>query len=268
MGDIYLSSKDLRSCKPMSFNGYNNGGMIYRYDDGLLMKVYGINSSYLIDTLEYNVDTLLNIGHIENVIMPLCKVYIDGEFKGICMDEVKDATNLYTIIENPKISLNARISYAKQLRYALHNLHQNNVVIGDMHLDNIIVNDQSAYFVDMDSARCKEDILLPSLYYLKQTVSDPYIRIENKDTDNFKLAVIALSMIYQVNFEQPIRDRKIGQYIMDDVRECLPDDLKDSYAYPINMEEYLDKLLHLITTGNYENDRNKILRLKDINRVR
>lgn len=82
-------------------------------------------------------------------------------------------------------------------------LHKCDILVGDMHAQNIMFNGQDGYIVDLDEVRFMEEDAhkFDSAYRLQFDDDSPIIDEESYYTDNVKATVCALSLLYGVDFE-------------------------------------------------------------------
>ena len=80
-------------------------------------------------------------------------------------------------------------------------LHKCDILVGDMHAQNIMFNGQDGYIVDLDEVRFKEDANKFESTYKLQSEDGTVIDEESYYTDNVKATVCALSLLYGVDFE-------------------------------------------------------------------
>ncbi|MGI6329246.1 MAG: hypothetical protein ACOXZR_00090 [Bacilli bacterium] len=261
MKKINLTENELNKLSSFVVGGYNIGGNIYQFDEETLLKIYDSNYSP-IAIRENNIDYLINIAKIDNAILPLEKVYINDKFRGFRMWEVKEAKRLYEVIEDDSLNINKRIKYARTLLKTLKEIQKNNIVLGDIHLDNFIHNEKDVYFVDMDGIR-NGDLYTQSLYYIQPTTKESHLRWEDKNTDNAKMALIFLSLLYKVNYEKPIREKETSYCNLEELGNKLPSHLKEAlYFSNINLGGYLEYLISEVKSERYERDREKVLDIK------
>ena len=98
-------------------------------------------------------------------------------------------------------------------------LHKHDILIGDMHAQNIMFNSEDGYIVDLDEVRFLEEDAgkFDSVYHL---VSEDGTVIEEESfyTDNVKATVCCLSLLYGVDFEDIMHH---GTLKIADLRESI-----------------------------------------------
>lgn len=82
-------------------------------------------------------------------------------------------------------------------------LHKCDILVGDMHAQNIMFNGQDGYIVDLDEVRFIDDDAhkFETAYKLQVDEDGTLIDEESCYTDNVKTTVCALSLLYGVDFE-------------------------------------------------------------------
>lgn len=82
-------------------------------------------------------------------------------------------------------------------------LHKCDILVGDMHAQNIMFNRQDGYIVDLDEVRFMEEDAhkFETAYKLQIDEDGTLIDEESYYTDNVKTTVCALSLLYGVDFE-------------------------------------------------------------------
>ena len=82
-------------------------------------------------------------------------------------------------------------------------LHKCDILVGDMHAQNLMFNPQDGYILDLDEVRFKDedDYKFDVAYQLRMDDESPIMEIDSFYTDNVKATVCALSLLYGVDFE-------------------------------------------------------------------
>lgn len=170
--------------------------ILYRENERLL-KVF--NRNVLNDELKSQILFNHNIKHIDNIILPTELYYEDNNLRGYYMPFIK-AINIEDFFnEEIFISVETRIKIIKDLSNALKSIH-NYLILGDIHLGNILLDKDNGYITDLDYAKPFFKIEEPvSKYYL---INKSNVELPNSfNTDINKLFIIILSILFQVNLE-------------------------------------------------------------------
>lgn len=199
---MQLSSKELNKLEKLFTLGLNVESDLY-INKRLLYKIYKQGVDF--KTKEENINIIMNLQHIDNCIWPKDKIYIDDKFSGIVLDYKKGFKNLAEVYGN--FDLKKAINMGNQLSIALKQIHDNGLIYGDIHGDNIITDCNNSYFCDLDGMKMnianKERLPLFTIMYNDRS---PAI-LDNQTTDNIKLLMHILSAIYGYDFEYLLRTR-------------------------------------------------------------
>ena len=199
---MQLSSKELNKLEKLYTLGLNVESDLY-INKRLLYKIYKQGVDF--KTKEENINLIMNLQHIDNCIWPKDKIYIDDKFSGIMLDYKKGFKNLAETYN--KFSLKQAINMGNQLSMALKQIHNNGLIYGDIHGDNIITDYNNSYFCDLDGMKMNIDNdERMTLYTIMYNDRSPAI-LDNQTTDNIKLLMYILSAIYSYDFEYMLKMR-------------------------------------------------------------
>lgn len=180
--------------------GLNVESKLY-IDNDLLYKIY--DEDIPLEEREKNIDRIINLNYIDYCLWPKEKIYINAKFSGIVSDYKKNYSNLTDVYK--QFNFEQAINMGNQLSNALKQIHKENLIIGDIHGDNIITNGENSYFCDLDGMKMDiENKNKMSLYTIMYNDRSPEI-LDNQITDNIKLMVYILSTIYKYNFENILK---------------------------------------------------------------
>lgn len=203
-------------------NEPTNGGNLY-LEDGILYKFFEDNRSF-IDEKERNVLYFKN----NPLFSPKIGItfYEGTEFLGFSQEFIPGCKTFKDAIGDESISYDNKVSAINGVFSKMRTLHENGVLVGDMHSRNIIFNASDGYIVDLDEVRFKgvDDFKFEELYQLKIDENSPHIKVANEYTDNVKATVSALSLLYGVDFEELIHDKILRVDELKDAIEAVISD--------------------------------------------
>lgn len=187
-------------------DGTNNGGNLF-LDEGLLYKVY--ENNYCTKDKEQNLLLLKSAQFFPPKIMEL--FYDDTQVVAYSQEFIPNAVTF-------KEGINENLSYLRKAQIIsdvfckLRILHENNIYIGDVHSRNLVYNDEGGFIVDLDEIRTKESdrMKFTEYYYIRKDSSSPMM-ISSKYTDNIKLTISALSLLYNFDFEKIAKDGSLDR---------------------------------------------------------
>lgn len=181
MDTIKVSDKILKE-KP-KYTGYESH--IYELD-GFLLKVFHTDEIAVLNNKQAKLEILHSLD-IEDV-KPIYLAEINGKIKGYFMEELSD----YQVLDLFQEKDSNKLETLKIILEKLKVLHQNNIVFGDMNLNNILVKGDSICFCDLDNAKIDSfdfDVLnYCQQLYLKVFDSDKYL-------DNYLFNLLTISYL-------------------------------------------------------------------------
>lgn len=129
---------------------------------------------------------------------------------GYSMEFIPGCITFKDAIVEEDISHDDKLKAINGIFSKLKLLHKCDIIVGDMHSQNIMFNSQDGYIVDLDEVRFLGDDpgKFDSAYHL--VLDDgTVIEEENFYTDNVKTTICALSLLYGVDFEDIMHHGKI-----------------------------------------------------------
>lgn len=188
------------------------------HDNEYLYKIYRSLGPVELVNKKEKVSILADGKKLDNVILPRLEVKEKCFFVGYGMDYVKNATNLYDYFDKCD-DINELLGIVYNISLTLRNIHSDprNIVVADLHFDNILVDDKGEhYFIDFDGSKIGDipNECIPGL--LKKYIDDYNINLTTMSelTDRFCLVLSLL-------------DRLIAKFRID-----------DEYDYDKNAEKF------------------------------
>lgn len=183
-----------------------------------LYKIFGDNS--FITEKNRNIDFLMqekifNTPNIET------KLFKGNEFCGYIMDYIPNAkTFRQAIKENIKEEL--KVKAIKDVYEVMKYLHAKDIYLGDIHSDNMLITKDNGYIVVLEEIRFPGDeFKFKQCYLIRPNNLEYRINIPSKYTDNIKLMICSLSLLFNKDFEMFI----------------------DPKSYEINLEKFYHELI-------------------------
>ena len=204
---INIARKELDNLPVISASGHNNGGTIYIKDDETLYKVFH-NRYFFIDEKERNADFLIKASL--SCPKPIDKIYIDGEFYGYSQPYIKNAKSFLAAIKEKAEGIDKK-TIISDVFNQLQELHQYDVYLGDIHLDNFIFDESHGYIIDLDDIRFKgiDDFKFTEFYLLQNNKNSNMQKIADEKSDIMKTFICCLSFYYNTNLEQLVIDEGV-----------------------------------------------------------
>ena len=197
---IVINEEELKYMKKLPVKCFNNGGIIYIKDNETLYKIYDF--LIFMKEREQNVDYMIEKGYIENSGTPKEKIVTEkGEFIGFAMKYYKDCISFREMIDEKNITFQEKKQYIKDVYEQMRKLHEIDIIVHDIHLDNMIANNRG-HLIDLD------EIVLPGneykfkqYYTISKSKNEPFLNICTIKTDNIKTTLNSLSILYNLDFE-------------------------------------------------------------------
>lgn len=189
---------------------HNNGGTLF-VKDGRLYKVYD-SVSYFVEEKQRNIEFIKN-NHIPNTPIIYELLYKDNNFNGYIMQYLEDT---YTLRNGMflEVADEDKISIIKDIYTTLKYLHNLDITLGDIHMDNFLFKDNHGYVIDLDEIRFKgDDFKFRECYVVRETKDSKYDKRPSKISDNIKVAICCLSFLYKIDFEAII-----SKYSLEEVK--------------------------------------------------
>lgn len=197
-----ISVDELKVLRKFNVGGdtFNTGGIIYNYSDDILYKVVG--EYFFVDEVERNIDLQIR-EHINNTPYIYDKLYINNDFIGYSMEYLKNCFTFRRAIYL-HIDFNVSVNVVKDIYKVIKYLHSKNILLGDIHMDNYMINNRGiGYVVDLDYMLFPDDLYkFQDLYYIKLKSDGNVIRINDIRTDNIKSMICSLSLIFGIDLER------------------------------------------------------------------
>lgn len=195
-----VTNEDIKRLEPFQLqsNSFQTGGTIYHYNDML----YKILSEYFFkDEIMRNVDFQIE-NHIPNSPYIYEKIFLHGNFYGYSMEYLENAI---TFREASKycFDIDKCLGIVHDIYTGVRFLHDRDILLGDVHMDNLMVDDKGhGYLIDLDHMLFPgDDYKFNTLYSLKYS-HDGYRNIKSsKKTDNIKVMLCCLSLMFGVDIE-------------------------------------------------------------------
>lgn len=206
---------------------------LYKENDRLL-KVF--KASILNDELKNQVIFNHKIGHIFNTILPNELYYKNNNLCGYYIPYIKPI-NLEKFFNGEiYIPVEHRITIVKDLFNALKEIHKY-LIVGDIHLGNILINISSGFIIDLDYAKSIFSLEEPiSKYYI---VNSNYFELPNSfNSDINKLFIASLSILFQVNLECFLYSScSTNDELVKFLLKTLPNSYLSEFAYDLKKHE-------------------------------
>ena len=188
---------------------------VFKYLDSQEDSTIMSKKLYTVTTL----DTLKDYKNIEELIIPDSIIYVDGNIAGLAMPIIYNHRNLGVLINNPKIDLQTKLFYLKQMGDILDKVQRvkipnNKLQFGDLNEFNFIIDqDNKVKAVDLDSSYLGVGEPLNMAYYLlknqyikslpdKYKTTDSDIVIPTDNTDLYCYNMILLNALSKENFHR------------------------------------------------------------------
>ena len=188
-------------------NHHNSTGIIY-IDENKLYKI--VNSQYFFPKeFERNIDYLIN-NNIPNTPKIYEKIYLNKEFYGYVAEYIKDGLTFREAINNDvNINEKNRIKAIIDIHKTLKTLHANNILLGDIHLDNFLIKDNHGYIIDLDYMRfIGEEFKFATCYDIKRKDNTNKITFASVYTDIVKTMLTSISLLIRMDLESLISKKE------------------------------------------------------------
>lgn len=260
--DIKTSYFKLYMLPKLTVTGHNNGGFLYVKDNYTLYKIFH-NLNYNINKRERNIDFLID-KNVRNGILPINKIYMNNKFVGYSQQYIKHAKTFRDELFENNMKFNNKIKIINDIFLALNDIHKYNVYIGDIHIDNLLYKDGCGYLIDYDDIRFSRQDKFKQYYFIRYNSFEMPID-ENKNTDNIKMTISAISFLFNYNFEPFVRKCGIDPMLnlidkMDINNNCKSNIYSNLSNYDGDLE-YFNLCLNDFYEEEIENSKKKILTL-------
>ncbi len=239
---INLTSEELQRYKKLktSDEHHNNNGTIYIDEDKKIIYKLIDTEYFFPDETSRNIDYQID-NPIPNTPVILDKLSIDGKYSGYVMTYIENSISFRDALSKQipeEKRIKAIIDIYKTLRY----LHSNNITLGDIHMDNFLINEDGGYIIDLDYMR------FPGDEFKFQTCYDVIVNNKkhtrsNKYTDSLKVMVVSLSLLIGRDLEKLIKGSELR---LEDILSTISNpSLQEFINKSISTEEplYFDEYL-------------------------
>lgn len=232
---IELSKNEILKFKKINATGKNTGGDLYIKDDNILYKIY--EEQNFKNIKEQNIDYMLKGEKIDQSGYPIEKIISKEtkQFIGFSMPYYHNTKTFTELCNSNDLELEEKISVIKDIFSQLKQLHQRDILLKDIHMDNLIVNEKG-HIIDLD------EFILPGnefafrqYYCIGKNKNTPFINIPTKISDNIKMVISSLSLIYNYNFEEVLRQN----YSLEDLIKNY------SFLFSEEVINYLENIFNL-----------------------
>ena len=192
-----IESEDWDWLERVNDESLNNGGIIYKYDNDILLKVVGD----CFEKIERNIDIQIK-EHIPNTPFIYDKLYNKGSFVGYSMEYLRNSIT-FRSATYLNIDFDSCIKIIQDIYETVKYLHKKDLLLGDVHMDNFMIDDKGrGYVIDLDGMYFShENCEFQDLYSVKLNSNGYRIAFNNKKTDNIKAMICCLSLILGVDLE-------------------------------------------------------------------
>ena len=196
-----ISVNDLKKIKKLGFDGdtFNSGGNIYQYDDHTLYKI--VDRYFFKEEIERNIDFQIK-NPIPHTPFIYDKIYINKFFFGYSMENIKNSLTFKKAVYL-NVDFDVCMNIVKDVYESIRFLHDRNILLGDIHMDNFLIDDKGrGYVIDLDYiVYPRDEYKFQNLYCVKLNHNSYKINVNNKNTDNIKAMICCLSLILGIDLE-------------------------------------------------------------------
>ncbi len=234
---IQLTKKDLEQCKQLHSEGnhHNKNGTLY-LDEQKKIIYKLIEADYFFpDETKRNIKYQIE-NPIPNSPTIIDEIEVDGKF-GYAMSYIENSISFRDAIglDIPdELKMKAILDIFQTIKY----LHSQDITLGDIHLDNFLINPEGGHVIDLDYMRFPGDEFKFQTCY-DIVIADKKYTKADKYTDSIKVMIAALSLIFNDDLETRIIDR--NNFQMYDLRIPI------AATEDENLINYFDNLIE-----NYE----------------
>lgn len=230
-----FTNNDLENINKMTFSPdiHNNNGNIYKLNDKFLIKIF--KDSTFIEEVERNTEYQIN-NNIPNTPRVYEKVYIGNQFSGYMLENILNSMTFRAAI-NSDLDYSLRKSAIIDVYEALKYLHERDIFLGDIHSDNfLITEDGQGFLIDLDYMRFRGDeYKFQQCYLIKPNNNSYKINVASNYTDNVKVMVSSLSLLYNIDLETLVNKKDFSLNI-EDIKKHL------AYLNDNKLNDYLTLL--------------------------
>lgn len=207
MEEVNFTQDEIKSLELFHKGGFES--KIYVYNDELLIKYFELYIKWVLN-FEYKKYKLIRLHekkiHENILIYPEKLVNVDGEFSGYIMKKRNNGQTIADFYNYKKL-----ISFYQKLFKKLEILHTNDIIVGDLKHNNIVIENNEPIFGDVDSMGVDEfqkDFLG---FYSLVSKTIPNIKKKNKYNDETEIDKLKLlsCFIHSINRDNKNMDKKI-----------------------------------------------------------
>ena len=210
--------------------------------DGYLYKIFK-DFQCFDDEKERNITYLIN-NRIPNTPIIKKKISKRGKFIGYIMQYIPNTITFREAI-NTDIEYEKREKAIMDIYEGLKVLHEKGLILGDIHSDNFLISeDGSGYLIDLEELRAEGDeFKFKSMYFVKPSNKRHKINKPSIYTDNIKMMISSLSLLYGIDLEQYVSrfDHSINiEELYNEVISKFNDEKLDEYFRRIINDEEVE----------------------------
>ena len=204
-----LNDQNIQKLTALEFKGHtsskhHNASSVIYYDSEYIYKIVD-SKLFFPKQFERNIEYLIN-NPLPNSPRIYEKILMDGEFYGYVTEYIKDGLTFREAL-NSDLTEQDRAKAIIDIHECLKTLHANNITIGDIHLDNLLIQENKGYIVDLDYMRFKgEEKLFNSCYDIKQKNNLDKITEASVYSDITKIMLLSLSLLIKMNLESLVNN--------------------------------------------------------------
>ena len=133
----------------------------YGHTEDLFKIYYNQSPEFIADKITIISKLIANLTSLDmsELVLPTSLVSLDGEISGFAMPYIEDNINLALLLNNPKVKLELKLQWLKEILDILIKINDSHELggkffLGDIHEANFIwdITDQVVKAVDMDSS--------------------------------------------------------------------------------------------------------------------
>lgn len=284
MNTIFLTRSQFMKLKKhkLEKNINNTEATLYLYhkrgninSSNFMLKQFYIKEGEYFSNKLFTLNNLIDnrsIINLDNLVLPFLLVVINGTVSGYLMPYIK-GPNLLTILQNPKIEIDVKLDYLRQVGQILENVANNPELngqfsLGDVHEGNFVIEEESnkVYAVDLDSCKIKNNLPSPAKYLVnnpnleqmqyKYPKNQDGIHLVSQDTDILCYICMILNTISKVEiYKLPLEEYFIYLDYLEEIGfgpdfvNCCR--LVYTNAPNLSPLHYLDQIPQLIGRASY-----------------
>lgn len=239
--DILSDSVDYKSLKLVKKISKGRTGNIYLTEDGRILKMFTSSSFTYIKDREDTLKQLKNID-IKEVVKPKNLVYYDGVFVGYIMEYLPEGEALLS--KETKYSFENKIDKIKEVEKVMKKLHEKNIYICDINLENIYFDkEENVKLIDCDAFVVKKNVINADIY---PKYKDPINKVVSIKTDLYAFAITTFEFLTDVTIPNEATYEEVVKIYN-----------KNKNKLPVSFKDYFDSIIkgkeRIYLTDAYEN---------------